>query len=98
MGSGASGELTGLDILNVLSFIIGLQNLDLNLTEEDMNKQTRDIDDKANELVSAAITEIHRHLQAQDDKIDKILSMLDKSNNKNGGEKSENYQKAVQDD
>lgn len=72
MGSGAGGELTAIDILSVLSFVIGLKNLDLNIDQNDMDAQTRDIDERANKLVGAAIAEIHAHLEAQD----KIMEVL----------------------
>lgn len=81
IGSGANGELTWLDLLNVLSFYIGLKNLDLNIDQNDMDRQTKEIDERANELVHDAITEIHQHLEMQDKKIDKILSMLGDKNN-----------------
>lgn len=68
-GSGANDELTAIDILSVLSFYIGLKNLDLNIDQNDMDAQTRMINEKANELVNSAITEIHAHLEAQDRKI-----------------------------
>lgn len=76
IGSGASGELTALDILNVLSFIIGLKNLDLNIDQNDMDNQTREIDKRASELVNNAIAEIHQHLEKQDQKISLILKKL----------------------
>ena len=81
MGSGTNGELTWLDLLNVLSFYIGLKNLDLNIDQNDMDRQTKEIDERANELVHDAIAEIHQHFEAQDKKIDRILSMLDYKNN-----------------
>ena len=81
MGSGTNGELTWLDLLNVLSFYIGLKNLDLNIDQNDMDRQTKEIDERANELVHDAIAEIHQHLEAQDKKIDRILSMLEDKNN-----------------
>ena len=72
MGSGQNGELSAIDILSVLSFIIGLKNLDLNIDQNDMDAQTRDIDERANKLVGAAIAEIHAHLEEQD----KIMEVL----------------------
>lgn len=80
IGSGMNGELTALDILNVLSFIIGLKNLDLNIDQNDMDNQTREIDKRASELVRNAIAEIHQHLENQDKKIDKILEVLQVEN------------------
>lgn len=88
MGSGANGELTWLDLLNVLSFYIGLKNLDLNIDQNDMDRQTKEIDERANELVHDAITEIHQHLEKQDQKINKILEVLH----------VENHQKTVEND
>ena len=91
MGSSTNGELTWLDLLNVLSFYIGLKNLDLNIDQNDMDRQTKEIDERANKLVHDAIAEIHQHLEMQDKKIDKILSML-------GDEKIEAYQENIKDD
>lgn len=88
IGSGTNGELTALDILNVLSFIIGLKNLDLNIDQNDMDNQTREIDKRASELVNNAIAEIHQHLEKQDQKINKILEVL----------QVENHQKTVEND
>lgn len=76
IGSGTNGELTWLDLLNVLSFYIGLKNLDLNIDQNDMDRQTKEIDERANELVHDAIAEIHQHLEMQDKKIDKIMEVL----------------------
>ena len=78
MGSGANGQLTAIDILSILSFIVGLQNLDLNIDQNDMDAQTREIDKRASDLVEKALTELHDHLEAQDAKIDRILEELKK--------------------
>lgn len=88
IGSGANGELTAIDILSVLSFAIGFKNLDLNVDQNDMDAQTKEIDKKASELVRNAIAEIHKHLEKQDEKINKILEVL----------KVENYQETVRND
>ena len=76
IGSGTNGELTWLDLLNVLSFYIGLKNLDLNIDQNDMDNQTREIGKRASELVNNAIAEIHQHLEKQDQKISLILKKL----------------------
>lgn len=81
IGSGTNGELTAIDILSVLSFVIGLKNLDLNVDQNDMDRQTRDIDEKANKLVSNAIAEIHQHLEMQDRKLNAIMEVLKIENN-----------------
>lgn len=75
-GSGNNGEYTLLDVLSVLSFIIGLQNYDMNVDQNDMQELQREFN---NELESV-VGDIHRHLQLQDEKIDEILRIL-RSNN-----------------
>ncbi|MFQ9442061.1 MAG: hypothetical protein ACLR1A_03640 [Eubacterium ventriosum] len=54
-----------LDILNILSFIIGVKNLNDNLSQN-----------TAGDLLSVAVKEIHEHLSEQDKKIDLILKKL----------------------
>ena len=64
-GSGSNGEWTFLDILSIVNFAIGLQNLDMNIDQSDLEGVVRDI---------------HAHLQMQDQKIDEILRRLDNDN------------------
>ena len=66
----SSNQFDLLDLLGVLSFIIGVMNLDENLTQGDLA-------DKAQLILD----EIHGHLQIQDDKIDEILRRLDNEEN-----------------
>ena len=40
VGSGANGELTFLDIITLISFFVGIENLDLNITQDDVQKAT----------------------------------------------------------
>ena len=54
-----------LDTLSVLSFLIGVMNLEENLTQGDLQDKTQLI-----------LDEIHGHLQEQDEKIDRILEVL----------------------
>lgn len=54
-----------LDILNVLSFYIGILNLDENLSQG-----------KAGDMLEIAVEDIHKHLKLQDEKIDKIMEVL----------------------
>ena len=63
-------ELDVLDILNILSFYIGVKNLDENLSQT-----------TAGNLLDKAVEDIHKHLEEQDNKIDIILKEL--SNDKN---------------
>lgn len=75
-------QLTFIDVLSILSFVIGLENLELNVDQNDMDEQTRSINKAANELVSKALAEIHQHLEMQDKKIDAIMEVLNGSNQK----------------
>lgn len=76
LGSGDFGEFTFLDYITLVSFFIGLENLDLNITQEDMDKQTADLDAHVNAQLHDALTEIHQHLEIQDNKLDKLLELL----------------------
>ena len=80
MGSGENGSWTFLDIVTLISFVIGLQNLELNIDQNDMDKQTQEINQTADALVSAAISEIHEHLEKQDRKIEEILRYIHEAN------------------
>ena len=72
LGSGVNGEFTFLDIISIISFCVGLQNLDLNIAQEDLDNQTQELDRKLHEVID----DIHQHLQMQDEKIDTILKEL----------------------
>lgn len=67
-----------LDILTLMSFVISLENLDLNVTQEDAQNLEKNMDEKMNRLLN----EIHAHLKAQDKKIDEILKGLKDDKNK----------------
>lgn len=75
-GSGAGGELTLVDVIGLMSFAIGLENLELNITADDIAEQTADLDARVNDKFDKALTDIHTHLRTQDDKIDEILRRL----------------------
>lgn len=60
-----------LDVLNILSFLIGVKNLEENVSQTDVTK-----------LVNTAINDIHEHLKMQDQKIDKILEAVSNDENK----------------
>lgn len=66
-------QLTWLDLLNVLSFLIGLENLEANLTQSDKQDLQHDLTVTAERL----LTEIHAHLEKQDAKIDEIMAHLE---------------------
>lgn len=71
-GSGNNGAWTFLDAVAVASFFIGLQNLDLNVTQGDMQES----DERAAKRADKVLGEIHAHLQEQDAKIDEIWRIL----------------------
>ena len=73
-------ELDFLDVLSVASFVIGLQNLELNITQNDLADQTQEIDAKAEAKVNRALEEIHQHLQKQDYKIEELLRRTENEN------------------
>ena len=77
MGSGENGNLTFIDLISLISFVIGLQNLELNISQNDLQEQTQEINGAADKLVKDALEEIHRHLQEQDAKIERILQYED---------------------
>ena len=60
-----------LDVLTIISFVIGLANYDENIGQSDMQN-----------AVSSAVSDIHSHLAEQDEKINKLIALLEK----NGGE------------
>lgn len=71
-GSGPDGQFTFLDMVNLLSFLIGTMNLEENLTQGDKQDLMKEFSEKADYLLK----EINQHLQKQDEKIDKILEEL----------------------
>lgn len=54
-----------LGLLTIVSFAIGLQNLEENVSQNQMQ-----------ETVQKAVSEIHMHLEMQDNKIDEILRRI----------------------
>lgn len=82
MNNSSNNNLTFIDIINILDFILGLKNLDMNITQNDMQELQSRFNTDINEVVS----QIHQHLQEQDDKIDEILKIL---NNKQGEQKND---------
>lgn len=72
IGSDENGEFTFLDIIAIASFIIGVENLNENLTQGDK----QDLQNQLSEELNRVVTDIHSHLQLQDEKIDIILEAL----------------------
>lgn len=53
-----------------------MQNLELNITQNDLEEQTSAIDKKVDDKVQEALADIHEHLRIQDEKLDRIIEVL----------------------
>ena len=71
--TGENRQLSFLDALNVASFLIGIQNLEMNLDQNDKADLQHDLTVTAEKL----LTEIHAHLEQQDRKLDDIARRLE---------------------
>jgi len=71
-GSGENGEMTSMDWIALLGLVIGFENLELNVTQDSIDKQTQELQKE----LETAIQDIHNHLQEQDMKIDAILDWV----------------------
>lgn len=58
-------QFTVMDVLNIISFYIGLKNLDLNFTQ-----------DTAGKMLDIVVNDIHTHLNEQDKKLSLIMQEL----------------------
>ena len=76
-GSGDHGEWTFLDVLTIISFVVGLQNLELNITQENLDNQTTELKKQVDAEVRHALEEIHSHLAMQDEKINRLLKAME---------------------
>lgn len=75
-GSGNQGEFTIVDIISLLSFLIGVENLNANLTQNDKADLQSDLSKRSDNMLK----EIHQHLETQDRKLDFILKKLGDNN------------------
>ena len=66
-------QLTFIEILSVASFLIALENLDENMTQNDKQELQSDLTNKSNSILK----EIHKHLEEQDSKLDAIIKRLE---------------------
>jgi hypothetical protein len=66
-----------LDSVSMVSFIIGLLNLNENLTQGDKQDLLEEFNKKSEQLLN----EIHGHLEIQDVKLDEILKRLEELEN-----------------
>ena len=62
-----------LDVLNLMSLFISMQNYGMNLTQNDKQDLLQDLHD----TLAANVNDIHQHLIEQDEKINEILRRLD---------------------
>lgn len=69
-----NNELGFIDLLSIASFVIDLMNLEENLTQGDKQELQEDLSNKAEMLLS----EIHAHLEEQDNKLKYIMEELKK--------------------
>ena len=72
LGNGENGQFTFLDTINLISFFIGMMNLNENLTQGDKQELMEELSKKSDLLLK----EIHAHLEDQDKKIESILEVL----------------------
>ena len=62
-----------IDYVNILDLAISLRNLRSNTSQEERQK----LEEHFNNQLNILLEQIHGHLQQQDAKIDKILTMLE---------------------
>ena len=67
-------KLNVIDILSILSFLIGLENLNINATQTDM----QNIQAELNKKTDLLLNEIHSHLEKQDKALEQIAERLNK--------------------
>ena len=79
-GSNEDGSFSFLDMLTIISFIVGLQNLDLNITQENLDEQTADLKREVDAEVQKVLSRLNDHLILQDKKIDYILDLIKEEN------------------
>ena len=77
IGTGNNGELTFLDAISIMSFLIGLENLDINVTQTDAQNIQHNLDNSTQLIIK----EIHRHLEEQDAKMEETLVKLEEIKN-----------------
>lgn len=76
LGSGDNGQFTFLDTIGLISFLVGLLNLEENLTQGDK----QELEQHFNKQADFLLNEIHLHLEEQDKKLDSILKRLEEQN------------------
>jgi hypothetical protein len=72
-----NGQLTFMDILSILSFMISCKNLDLNISAEDIARSAHEINEQGDKRIEKVLAEIHGHLSVQDSKLNLIMEQLE---------------------
>ena len=62
-----------LDVLTVLGFYVGILNLDMNITQNDLQETSESLD----KALRAQVSEIHAHLEEQDRLLREIKERLE---------------------
>lgn len=76
MNFSSGDNITFLDLITLISFVIGLENLQENLGQSDKQELQNNLSEKADVILK----EIHKHLQEQDDKLEEIRRLLNEKN------------------
>lgn len=66
-------EYDFLDVLTIASFLISLQNLNLNASTDDLSKYTNEIIER----LEKDLDDIHGHLSVQDAKLNVLMNRLE---------------------
>lgn len=77
MGSGTRGQFTFLDLISIASFLIAIENFDMNVTQEDV----QEIEGQFDRKFDKSLEEIHEHLAIQDAKLNHIIHILEGKEN-----------------
>lgn len=72
MGYKDNGQFDFLDIITMLGFVISVENLNENLSQNDKQDLQNDLSEKADRILK----EIHTHLETQDEKLNIIMEIL----------------------
>ena len=67
-----NNNLDFLDLISIASFVIGIENLEENITQGDKQEMMEDL----NKQIQKVLDEVHAHLESQDKKLDEILRRL----------------------
>lgn len=62
-----------MNLLSFINFCVGLKNLDLNVSQDDLQRISGILD----KHITESIEKIQNHLEIQDQKIDYIISLLE---------------------